>query len=382
LIQRSRVIGLAGLLLLLASFLSACGAPQVAQNWPGLTVANGSVYVISGVPQQVYILDAETGDQKATFNPDGDFRGVLYWSPVTVAGNLAFVGFAESQTGNAGLYAFDAETGQEQWHFGGEGVVENLIIPAPAYAEGTVYFGDSDGKVYAVDVETHAIKAGWPFQAEEAIWASPLIAGERLYVASMDHYLYCLDAESGEMVWKTKLEGAMAATPTLDEERNRLYVGTFDGRVYAIDTETGEAFEGSDFRAENWIWSQVLLSDGVVYATSLDGRLYALDPDTGETVSPYPYDSGQASNGTDLLRAAPVEAGEYIVVATESGRIIAVSNAQQRWVWPSGVPQAQIYTTPVVSEGTIYAVLMDGQVVTLDPENGVAGWTFSPPAEE
>jgi outer membrane protein assembly factor BamB len=368
-------------LLLLAILLSACGSPQVAQNWPGLTVAGGSVYVISGVPQQVYIVDAETGVEKATFKPEGDFQGVLYWSPVTVAGDVAFVGFAESQTGNAGLYAFDAETGQELWHTE-PGLVENLIIPAPAYAEGTVYFGDSDGKVYAVDVETRAVKVGWPFQAEESVWASPLVAGERLYVAAMDHHLYCLDAESGEMVWKTNLEGAMAAPPVLGEERDRLYVGTFDGRVYAIDAETGEAFESSDFRAENWIWSQVLLADDLVYVTSLDGRLYAMDPDSGEVVPPYPFDSGQASSGRDLLRAGPVKAGEFVVVATESGRVIAVANAQQRWDWPPGVPEGEIYTTPVVSEGTIYVVLVNGQVVTIDAETGVQGWTFEPEVEE
>jgi outer membrane protein assembly factor BamB len=381
LIQRSRVICLAGGLLLLAIFLSACGSPQVAQNWPGLTMAGDSVYIISGVPQQVYIVDAEEGVEKATFKPDGDFQGVLYWSPVTVAEDVAFVGFAESQTGNAGLYAFDAETGQELWHTQ-EGLVENLIIPAPVYAEGTVYFGDSDGKVYAVDVETRAIKVGWPFQAEEAIWASPLIAGQRLYVAAMDHHLYCLDAESGEMLWKTELEGAMAASPVLDETRNRLYVGTFDGRVYAIDAETGEAFQGSDFRAENWIWSQALLADGLVYVTSLDGRLYALDPDTGEVVPPFPYDSGETSSGPDVLRAAPIKAGEYVVVATESGRVVATSNAQQQWSWPSGVPEAEIYTTPVFSEGMIYVILVDGQLVKIDAESGGQRWVFKPEAEE
>jgi outer membrane protein assembly factor BamB len=174
----------------------------------------------------------------------------------------------------------------------------------------------------------------------------------------------------------------MAASPVLDEARNRLYVGAFDAHVYAVDAETGEELADLDFGAENWIWSQVLLADDLVYVTSLDGRLYALDPDSGEVIPPYPYDSGQTNSGSDALRASPVKAGEYVVVATESGRIVAVSNAQQRWVWPSGVPEAQIYSTPVLSEGTIYAVLMDGQVVTIDPENGVPGWAFSPPAEE
>ena len=31
----------------------------------------------------------------------------------------------------------------------------------------------------------------------EAIWASPLVADGRVYVAAMDHHVYCLDAETG-----------------------------------------------------------------------------------------------------------------------------------------------------------------------------------------
>jgi outer membrane protein assembly factor BamB len=126
----------------------------------------------------------------------------------------------------------------------------------------------------------------------------------------------------------------------------------------------------------------VLLADGRLYVTALDGRLYALDPATGQEVSPYPYDSGSLQDAADVIRAAPVQAADNIVIATESGRVAAVQNAQAVWDWPSGVPEDAIYTTPVVVDGTIYVALRSGQVVTLDAENGVQGWTFSPPAAE
>ena len=132
--QRSRVLGAVVGLLLLGVVLSACGAAPVAQNWPGLTVEGDTVYAISGLPQQVDILDAETAIQKATFMPQGEHRGVVYWSPVTPGEDLAFVGFAEDGTGTAGLYAFDPGTGQEQWNI----PVKNLILPAPVYADGVV----------------------------------------------------------------------------------------------------------------------------------------------------------------------------------------------------------------------------------------------------
>lgn len=374
--QRSRVLGAVLGLLLLGVVLSACGSAPVAQNWPGLTLEGDTIYAISGLPQQVYMVDAETGIQKATFMPQGEHQGVVYWSPVTLGEELAFVGFAEDRAGVAGLYAFDPGTGQEQWSI----PVKNLVLPAPVYDDGVVYFGDSGGFVYAVDVESRGVKPGWPFQAKDAIWASPLVAGGRVYVAGMDHYLYCLDAESGQVLWEQEIGAAMAAPPALEE--GTLYVGAFDGRVYAIDADSGERIEAFDFRAENWIWSTPLLVDGQLYVTALDGQLYALDPSSGAVLST--YDSGEVSGGKDVLRAGPVQAGESIVVASESGRIIAVQDGQRRWYWPSGVPEAGVYTTPVVSEARIYVLLMDGQVLALETDTGaqVPGWPFSPTQSE
>lgn len=376
--QRSRVVGVAAVLLLLVVVLSACGAAPVAENWPGLTVGEGSVYVISGAPQQVYILDAETGTQQGTFLPAGEQQGVRYWSPVTLGGEQAFVGFADSVAGTAALYAFDPATGQQRWQAPGE----DLILPAPAYAEGVVYFGDSSGKVYALEAETGTVLPGWPFQAREAIWASPLPSGDRVYVASMDHHLYSLDAESGEEIWRLELGGALAVSPVLDEAQQVLYIGSFDGHLYAVHADSGEVVQGFDFRADNWIWSEVLLAEGRLYVTALDGRLYALDPDTGQVISPYPFDSAALQDSSDVIRAAPVQVGDNIVIATQSGRVIAVQNAQAVWDWPSGVPENSIYTTPAFVDGAIYVVLRDGTVVTLNAENGVPGWSFPSPVSE
>ena len=74
--QRSRLIGAGALLLLLGMVLSACGSAPVAENWPGLTVNGDTVYAISGTPQQVYMLEAETLSPKGTFPPPVEGRGV------------------------------------------------------------------------------------------------------------------------------------------------------------------------------------------------------------------------------------------------------------------------------------------------------------------
>ena len=109
-----------------------------------------------------------------------------------------------------------------------------------------------------------------------------------------------------------------------------------------------------------------------LYVTSLDGKLYALDPTTGAPRPGYPYDAGSP------VRVAPVQAGELIIIAAESGKVTAITGATglMRWSWPSGAPEAPVRTTPVVADGKVYIVLnsedvsINGRLYALDAETG------------
>jgi outer membrane protein assembly factor BamB len=375
-------------LLLLSVVLSACagGGVPPAKNWPTLTVADGSVYVTSLQSAQVYVLDAETGAQGTLLVPQSLPQGTSYWSPVALGGDLAYVGVAVPAAKVYGLRAFDPKTGQEKWR----APAEDSILGAPVYADGAVYYGASDGQVYAVDAATGQVKPGWPFRTEEAVWGAPLVANGKVYIASMDHRLYCLDAETGTPAWEAPFEtgGAMAAQPVLDASGRVLYVGDFDGRVYAVETSSGLALSGFDsqtFRAGNWIWAEVLLTSDRLYATALDGRLYALDPATGKelaTYVPFPLDTTKPDGKGDPLRAAPVQSGDSILVASESGRIAlvdpATGNVLREWAWNSGIPPAGIMTTPVVSGDSSYTVLLNGQVLATASDLSVQRWPLAP----
>jgi outer membrane protein assembly factor BamB len=379
--QRRRIVGAAVALLLLSVVLSGCGSTPVAQDWPGLAVADGIVYVTSGLPQKIYSVDAKTGVQKSMpFVPQPEPRGTFYWSPVTLAGGVAFVGFGVLESKAYGLYAFDPLTSTEQWHI----AAQNLVLAAPVYAGGVVYYGSSDGLLYAVDVETRSPKAGWPFNAHDAIWGSPLVANGRVYAASLDHQVYCLDAETGKLIWQFEAEGAMASQPALDATRGVLYIGDFAGKVYALQVDTGKPVEGFAFSAKNWIWSDVLVAEDRLYVTSLDGNLYALDSSSGAVIPPYPFDGG------DAIRAAPVRSGDLILIASSEGKLTAVDGPSgvQQWQWPKApaLPAGGILSTPVVADGVVYVVVtVAGQpstVYALQVDTGdqaPGNWPSPPP---
>ena len=72
-----------------------------------------------------------------------------------------------------------------------------------AIAEGMVFFGSSaDHKVYAIDLATGAEK--WTFYTEGPIRFAPVAREGRVYAASDDGHLYCLQAASGKELWKLR----------------------------------------------------------------------------------------------------------------------------------------------------------------------------------
>ena len=73
--------------------------------------------------------------------------------------------------------------------------------PAAVVAGGTVYFGSSaDHKVYALDAATG--RERWAFFTRGPVRLAPAVSGDRVLAGSDDGHLYCLDRETGALLWK------------------------------------------------------------------------------------------------------------------------------------------------------------------------------------
>jgi eukaryotic-like serine/threonine-protein kinase len=166
-------------------------------------IAGGIAY-FGSTDCNLYAVDVASGSLKWKFA-----TGSWVTSSLAVASGMVYFGSYDSK-----FYALDAATGQLRWKFetGGEKryagkhlhhmepAAESMPDPwdfflsSPSVWNGAVYFGSSDGNIYALDANTGALKR--KFQTGDVVHSSPAISDGTLYIGSWDTYLYALDAAS------------------------------------------------------------------------------------------------------------------------------------------------------------------------------------------
>ncbi|TMC21584.1 MAG: hypothetical protein E6J34_09310 [Chloroflexi bacterium] len=190
----------------------------------------------------------------------GDY---IYSSP-TVANGVVYVG-----SDNHKLYAFDAITGQQKW----TSSTGSAIYSSPAVANGVVYIGSEDHKLYAFDAITGQQK--WTSSTGDSIDSSPAIVNGIVYVGSYDHKLYAFDAITGLLKWTASTGDYIYSSPTV--ANGVVYVGSKDHKLYAFDAITGQ--QKWTASTGDYIYSSPAIANGVVYVGSDDHKLYAFSLD-------------------------------------------------------------------------------------------------------
>jgi len=350
--------------------VSGCASGVRAMSWTGLTVVGENLYAAD--LQQVQVLDASDSDPVWSFPSDSgeDSRGTFYVTPavdenyVIVASQMPPRGFF-SQNKNV-VWALDRETGRDLWQFEG---AAGQYVEGGAIGGGFFVIGNSDGNVYALDVESGALR--WVFETGHRVWATPLIVSDTVYVGSMDRHFYALDLSNGEVQWDFLAEGAFAGTPAL--RGDTLYVGAFDDILYALDANSGA--ERWRFAGQNWFWGGPVVHDDVVYVVDVNGNAYAVDAETGDQIW---YKALEQP-----VRAGPAiaEDGSALFVGSQDGDLHALDTADGFVVW-SREGEGQVLSRPVVSDAVVYEARILGpqRIRALHVENGRDLWAY-PPAD-
>lgn len=282
-------------------------------------VSDGVVYVGSE-DHRLYALDAETGLAKWHFQTEGPISS----TPAVSYDKVFFL----SYDGN--FYALNKGTGKLQWKFstGGESKFKvkdyfngsfqpdfwDFFLSSPALDPSTVYFGSSDGNIYALDRETG--KKRWSYRTGASIHSSPALYENYLVTGAWDSRIYCLDKNNGAIKWvyttgrdTTKyIWMGIQASPSIDE--GIAFIGSRDAKLYALQLETGDTlWTQSDFEG-SWLPGSAAIDQTNLYCGSSDAfSFYSIDKLSGRinyrtNLDSYAFSSPAVINEMAYLGAA------------------------------------------------------------------------------
>ena len=343
------------IILTLSLTLSACGgSSSIASSWPGLTVVEDTVYVTFN--QAVYAIQADNGIE-TRFVPDEPINTTMFYAPIAPLGDSKFLAGSFKKN----LYLFDFNTGSVNEFFKGAG---GRWVASPLVTEDIIYAPNSDNTLYALDLNGNLL---WKFETGDPLWATPLLDGETLYLASMDHMLYAINASTGTELWATDLGSATVATPAMDEN-GTLYIGTFESEVLAI--ESGDGTVLWRFATNDWVWASPLLYDGKVFVSDISGVLYALDTETHEVI--WRVESDGAITGAPLLYE------DTLYFTSQLGFLYAV-DLEGNILWSRSQEDVEWNGSPVLAGDLILiGSLGKGALVYAYSTNGTLQWEYTP----
>ena len=373
-------------------------------------VSEGVVY-IGSADGAMYAVDQKTGQQKWRTVTEGAVAS----SPAVADGMVFFLSY------DSGLYALDAKTGARKWRFGtsyekrfeaknlhGQSPADQTIpdahdifLSSPAVFNDRVYFGSSDGNVYALDERTGVVQ--WKFETKGIVHASPAIWNNTLFIGSWDSYLYALDAATGAEKWRFKTgedpliynQVGFQSSPAV--VNGVVYVGCRDAHVYAIDAATGRkrwdyptshswvnvtpaVYDGAVYFATGdthrfhsldaktgtlrftmgaltVIFSSPAIANGLAYFGNLNGSLYAVDIQTGKVVSEFQTESSK----TDFMHFLNPDR-----TRRNDSPIMGFHDFEDMYVyWFKNFSLGAIVSSPVIDNGALYFGSTDGKLYAL-----------------
>jgi outer membrane protein assembly factor BamB len=227
--------------------------------------------------------------------------------------------------------------------------------------DGKVFFGSKDQNVYCVDGETG--KLLWKFKTNDEVIAAPNIHKGKLFIGSFDKNLYCLDANTGRLIWKFATQGEILnITPILIND-GVVYFSSFDNNIYAVEEQTGKLIwkftTGTYGNSGNPV-----IHRGMLFHASRDGNLYALTLD-GRLIWKF-------TNKEHL--STPVFFEDKIFTGSEDFNLYCIS-LQGKKLW-SFKTESIVFQKPVVHDGKVLAPSWDCNLYAINIETHDLAWKF------
>jgi outer membrane protein assembly factor BamB len=237
------------------------------------------------------------------------------------------------------------------------------------------YSIDTDGTVISVDLASG--RKLWKFDTElEPI--TGLAGNDQILIATSqdgDIAAYRESDEELELLWKTRIESEIRATPLVDNEQ--VFVRSVDGKLRSLAIADGN---------EQWVVarsvpalsltgnSEPLVQGELVFAGFDDGKLIAYDRITGQTR--WESTISAAGGRTEIDRLVDVD-GSFVIrdgviyVSSFQGRLAAIQAVSGDLLWSR---EFSSYQPIAIDDDALYLSADNSHLWAIDRRTGTAFW--------
>ncbi|UCH88685.1 MAG: PQQ-binding-like beta-propeller repeat protein [Thermoplasmata archaeon] len=280
-------------------------------------------------------------------------HGSVY-SPPTVDNGIVYFGDAQGW-----IYAIDIDTKEQIWkhHTTKYAINGGGVWTAMNIHDGKLIFGCNNYFVYAIDADDGS--KIWEFQTTGEVLGSPTISSGMVFATSMKSLpkangtLYALDVDNGDLVWHFNVSESIRGSPAVGYDK--VYFGCNNNKFYAVNVSDGE--EQWNFTTGGPIESSPSLDSGTVFFGSLDKKFYALNAETGASV----WDSSNKLKGG--IKSTPAISYNDVFITTidwdgspatdNDGGLYVFNKFTGSLKWSKKL-LGRSYASPAVAEGRVF----------------------------
>ena len=235
---------------------------KVSSEILSLPATSKKKVIVKTIDGKVYAFNANDGKQVWMVEHGSPSLILKASSAPVIWGNLVLIGFSDGK-----LDALDIETGRVVWqrsiaYASGSSDVERLVdIDADPIVENNVaYLASYQGYIGALSLAD----GQFIWRKPGSVYKNMILSGNNLYLTDSHDVLWSINKRNGQVNWKqTALKARVLTEPAL--VKNDLVVGDKTGYLHFIDAQTGE------------ILARSKVAGGVTISPSVIGRkLYVL----------------------------------------------------------------------------------------------------------
>jgi outer membrane protein assembly factor BamB len=208
----------------------------------------------------------------------------------------------------------------------------------------------------------------WDFaEVKGFIVTRPLVYGNNIYFGCWNNDFYCLDIESGNLIWKwnngssNRMFSPAACYPVATN--NRVFIVAPDRYMTALDAADGNVIWRKQMPELRVRESMGLSADSsVVFVKTMQGEVHGISTAANDMQSVWKSD---VSLGYEISPTAIVENNNIVFVPTQSGTTVAIDRNTGKLLWKHKISNGLVTNLLPVTNNELLVTTMDGKVSLL-----------------